>query len=35
MNFQDISSTMIECDFIVVTEDYSRYLLHDETTLKG
>jgi len=34
MNFQDISSTMIECDFIVVTEDYSRYLLHDETTLK-
>jgi hypothetical protein len=25
---------MIECDFIVVTEDYSRYLLHDETTLK-
>jgi hypothetical protein len=25
---------MIECDFIVVTEDYSRYLLHDGTTLK-
>jgi len=34
MDFQDISSTMIECDFIVVTEDYSRYLLHDGTTLK-
>ncbi|MEM2875956.1 MAG: hypothetical protein QXL67_03260, partial [Candidatus Bathyarchaeia archaeon] len=27
-------ANMIECDFTVVSEDYSRYLLRDGTTLK-
>ncbi|WEU39818.1 MAG: hypothetical protein OdinLCB4_004930 [Candidatus Odinarchaeum yellowstonii] len=33
--FQDITGTnMIECDFTVRSEDYSKYLLQDETILK-
>lgn len=27
-------TSMIECDFTVISEDYSRYLLQDETILK-
>lgn len=35
IDFQGMTSTgMIECDFTVTSEDYSRYLLQDGTTLK-
>ncbi|MBC7113039.1 MAG: hypothetical protein H5T34_03325 [Candidatus Methanomethyliales bacterium] len=35
MDFQGMTNTtMIECDFIVLSEDYSRYLLQDGTILK-